>query len=108
MAKDSVQNAIVCEIIYTARTWKKDLLYELERIKVLEPLKNIFIGDRIPSQRKELAMFQDNIDQFVKYSRIEGYKIRIGRILLKVPLIRYIRDKKRFPWTHVKGSGGVF
>lgn len=81
---------------------KKDLLSELERIEALEPLKNISVGYMIPSQRKELAMFQQHIDQFVKYARMEGHKIRIGRMLLKIPFIRGIRDRKKFPWTDIK------
>ena len=104
-AESYVRQKILSRMLLYAKLYvqqghgKRDLLYELERIKALEPLKNISVGYMIPSQRKELAMFQDDIDQFVKYSRIEGYKIRIGRILLKIPLIRYIRDKKRFPLT---------
>lgn len=81
---------------------KKDLLSELERIEALEPLKNIPVGYMIPSQRKELVMFQEHMDRFVKYARMEGHKIRIGRLLLKIPFIRGIRDRKKFPWTDIK------
>mgnify|MGYP005770909825 FL=1 len=107
-AESYVRQKILSRMLLYAKLYvqqghgKRDLLYELERIKALEPLKNISVGYMIPSQRKELIMFQEHIDQFMKYARLEGHKIRIGRMLLKIPFIRGIRDRKKFPWTDVK------
>ena len=70
---------------------------ELERIGALETLRNLPVEYMIPPQREELVMFQKDPKQFAKYARREGWKIRLGRMLLKVRWVRRKRDRKKFP-----------
>ena len=75
----------------------KALLAELERIGAWESLKALPMNEMIPSQRADLGLLQDNLQKFVRYARKEGWKIRAGRMLLKIKFVRKIRDRKRFP-----------
>lgn len=77
---------------------------ELERIGALEILKQLPLRNMIPSQKKELAMFQESPKQFVKYAKKEGWKIRMERLLLKVRWVRRMRDRKRFPMEMEPGT----
>ena len=70
---------------------------ELERIDALETLRNLPVEYMISSQREELVMLQKDPNQFAKYARREGWKIRLGRMLLKVRWVRRKRDRKKFP-----------
>lgn len=82
----------------------RELNRELERIGALEILKQLPLRNMIPSQKKELAMFQESLKQFVKYAKKEGWKIRLGRLLLKVRWVRRMRDRKRFPMEMEPGT----
>ena len=82
----------------------RELNRELERIGALEILKQLPLRNMIPSQKKELAMFQESPKQFVKYAKKEGWKIRLGRLLLKVRWVRRMRDRKRFPMETEPGT----
>lgn len=82
----------------------RELNRELERIGALEILKQLPLRNMIPSQKKELAMFQESPKEFVKYAKKEGWKIRLGRLLLKVRWVRRMRDRKRFPMETEPGT----
>lgn len=75
----------------------KALRAELERIGAWESLKALSVNEMIPSQRAELELLQTDLGRFVYYARLEGWKIRAGRMLLKIKFVRKIRDRKRFP-----------
>ena len=75
----------------------KELEREMERIGALETLKMLPAGYMIPTQRAELALFQESGEKFVEHARKEGWKIRAGRMLLKVRWIRRMRDRRKFP-----------
>ena len=40
---------------------------------------------------------QKSPEKFVKYAKREGWKIRAGRMLLKIGAVRRMRDRRRFP-----------
>lgn len=80
---------------------KEELLGELQSHEEFSTLMNLPIEYMIPNQRDELTLFQKNIDGFIRLAQKEKYKIMLGRILLKNPIIRHWRDKKRMPWTSI-------
>lgn len=80
----------------------KEMLDELKRIEALDTLKNLPIEFMIPSQRRELLLFQNNLKHFFTYAKREGWKIRLGRWLLKIKLVRRIRDQKKFPFVTIE------
>lgn len=82
---------------------KADLLQELERIGALEKLNKLPVNEMIPAQRKELELFREGAGKFVRWARWEGWKICMGRMLLKVRAVRRMRDRKKFP--HIQASG---
>lgn len=75
----------------------KEMLGELEHIGALETLKSLPAGYMIPSQREEFEMFKENPKRFVRYAKRDGWKTRIGRLLLKMKWVRRVRDRRRFP-----------
>lgn len=82
---------------------KADLLQELERIGALEKLNKLPVNEMIPAQRKELELFREGAGKFVRWARWEGWKIHMGRMLLKVRAVRRMRDLKKFPHIHASG-----
>lgn len=84
---------------------KADLLQELERIGALEKLNKLPVNEMIPAQRKELELFREGAGKFVRWARWEGWKICMGRMLLKVRAVRRMRDRKKFPHIQDPGSG---
>ena len=82
---------------------KADLLQELERIGALEKLNKLPVNEMIPAQRKELELFREGAGKFVRWARWEGWKICMGRMLLKVRAVRRMRDRKKFP--HIQDPG---
>ena len=78
---------------------KEELYQELQRINAFESLRELPVKYMISSQQKDLLLFQKDFSKFVWNAKIEGIKLWFGRLLLKIPLIRYLRDIKRMPWT---------
>lgn len=81
---------------------KEELYQELQRINAFESLRDLPVKYMLPSQQKDLLLFQKDFSKFVWNAKIEGMKLRFGRLLLKIPLIRCLRDIKRMPWTTVE------
>ena len=81
---------------------KKELYNELCRLNAWDKLKTMPVDLMIPGQKKDLLRFQKSLDTFVYAAKLEGYKITIGRILLRNRAIRYIRDLKRMPWKKIE------
>lgn len=108
-AKAFVQQKIISRQLLYAKLYiqqghtLQEMMSELQRIKALETLKNLPMKDMIPSQRDELRLFQQKPEKFVRYARKESRKIRIGRLLLKIRLLRRIRDRRKYPGTLQKG-----
>lgn len=85
----------------------KEMNEELERIDALETLRSLPEKAMIPSQKEELVLFQKNPKKFVRYAKREGWKIRLGRMLLKVKVVRRIRDRKKFPMEEYEDAASI-
>ena len=107
-AKEFVRQKIISRQLLYAKLYAgqshgaKGLRQELERIGAWAPLKSLPVNAMIPSQRAELELLQDSLQKFVRYAHMEGWKLRIGRILLKIKIVRKIRDRRRFPMERVE------
>lgn len=106
-AKAFVRQKIVSrQLLYAKRYVQQghgltELLREMERIGALETLRKLPVEMMIVAQRKELALFQEDPLQFVKYAKREGRRIQAGRVLLKIRMVRRIRDRKRFVYLEI-------
>lgn len=99
----TVSRQLLYAKLYVQQGHSRDELYqELQRLGIFEKLKELPVPYMIPGQRKELILFQKDFDQFVRTARKEGYKISLGRKLLKLSFIRRLRDVRKFPWTNVR------
>lgn len=78
---------------------RKQLLVELERVDGLQMLMSINGNQVMPYQVEELKLFQTDIRKFIFNARLEGWKISMGRLLLRIPMIRSVRDRKQYPLT---------
>lgn len=67
--------------------------HEKENMTVLLEHLNYKLLER----KVDVVVIQKDPGRFVKYSRQEGRKIRLGRMLLKVRWVRRMRDRKKFP-----------
>lgn len=80
---------------------ENELMEELQRIDGLHLLKSIDGSQVMPYQREDLKLFQNDVKKFTSKVRKEGWKITIGRALLRIPPIRMLRDYKKYPLTNV-------
>ena len=76
---------------------KKQLINELKKRNIYDLLMSIHQQEVLSYLSNDLHLFQNNLDKFISKSKSEGRKIKYGRLLLKIPLIRYIRDIKKYP-----------
>ena len=110
-AKAFVRQKIVSRQLLYAKLYvqqghgARELERELERIGALETLRVLPAGYMIPAQRSELALFQESLEKFAKHAGKEGWKIRTGRMLLKMRWIRRIRDQRKFPMREADMQG---
>lgn len=75
---------------------KKQLFAELERIGALPKLYEIGPKQVMPYQAQELQWFQSDLRKFVWNARLEGAKISVGRLALRVPVVRRWRDRRGY------------
>lgn len=52
-------------------------------------------------QQKDLQLLRKSFDGFVRYHQIRGVALKCGKVLLRIPLIRKIREQRRFNLTSV-------
>lgn len=76
---------------------EQELRDELQRIDGLQLLESIDASQVMPYQREELRLFQTDRKAFIALARRGGWKIRAERALLRVPVVRWMRDRKRYP-----------
>lgn len=106
-AKAFVRQKIVSrQLLYAKRYVQQghgltELLREMERIGALEALQKLPVERMIVAQRQELALFQKEPRQFVKYAKREGRRIKAGRMLLKIRMVRRFRDRKKFAYLEI-------
>lgn len=80
---------------------KEAMLEELKRMGGYDMLMKATIHQVMPYQKEELQWFQKDLDKFVRNARLEGLKIKVGRMALRVNVIRRWRDKKKYPITSI-------
>ncbi len=83
---------------------KKELIEELKNRGIWEDLQQLPTNQVMPYQINELILFQNNLDQYIRLAKLEGIKIRCGLLLKSIPLVRAIREKKRYPLTKIEGN----
>lgn len=104
-AMSYVEMKIKSRMLLYAKTYiqtghdKKQLIDELIKRNGYEMLMNIRQQEVLTYLVNDLYLFQNNLDKFITNSRKEGKKIKYGRILLKIPFVRWLRDIKRYPLT---------
>lgn len=76
---------------------REELIAELERAGCYDLLMGLGKDEVMKYQQQELICFQEELDEFVNRSRREGVKVSLGRRVLKIPFVRSLRDKKRYP-----------
>ena len=77
------------------------LLEELKRVNGYDRLMKVTSQWVMPYQRNDLYLLQNDVEKFIKEARKEGLKLTLGRLVLKVKIVRKIRDKKRYPITEI-------
>lgn len=80
---------------------QKELEEELTNYNYLIRLENLTPGQVMPYQIEELRLFQTDRKTFVRKAKMEGWKISLGRLALKIPFVRMMRDRKRYLLTEI-------
>ena len=83
-----------------------ELEEELDKYNYLTLLENLSPQQVMPYQIEELRLFQTDRKIFVRRAKREGWKISLGRLILRIPVVRAVRDKKRYPLTEISKSVG--
>ncbi len=76
---------------------EKQLEQELSNIGALSILQVIDASQVMPYQTQALHLFQTDRKAFIKAAKKENLKLICGRLLLKIPFVRAVRDHKRYP-----------
>lgn len=75
---------------------KKEMIDELKKRGDYEMILHAQSNEVLPYLVHDLYLFQNDINAFIKNAKIQGMKIKYGRIILKIPLIRYLRDIRKY------------
>lgn len=75
---------------------KEEMINELKARGDYEIILHAQPNEVLPYLVQDLSLFQNNLDTFIRNAKRQGMKIKYGRMLLKIPLIRYLRDIKKY------------
>lgn len=81
---------------------KEALIHELKNRNGYEMLLSLNSQQVLPYLKEDLYLFQNDFDKFIFNAKKEGYKVKYGRCLLRIPLIRNIRDRRKYPLLKAK------
>lgn len=75
---------------------QEELIKDLKLKNGYDMLMSINDQQVLPYLKKDLYLFQNDMKAFIAKARKEGNVIKIGRVLLHIPLVRYLKDKKQY------------
>lgn len=75
---------------------REELIKELKSKNGYDMLMSINDQQVLPYLKTDLYLFQNDMKAFIAKARKEGNIIKLGRILLHIPLVRYLKDKKQY------------
>ncbi|MCD7808668.1 MAG: glycosyltransferase [Erysipelotrichaceae bacterium] len=86
---------------------KKQLINELKRKDIYDIVNNLKPNEVLSYLIDDVNRYHEDISKFILHAKFEHWKVKYGRIALRIPFIRHWRDKKLYPYTKISKYGPI-
>ncbi len=86
---------------------RRQLLCELKKRDIYDIVNHLKQNEVLPYLVDDLRRYNDDINKFILHAKIEHWKVKYGRIALRIPFIRHWRDKRVYPYTQISKYGPI-
>ncbi len=86
---------------------KKQLYNELKQCGIYDIINKLKPNEITTSLIKDLERYNKNINLFILHAKIEHWKVKYGRIALRISMVRQWYDKKKYPYTVISKYGPI-